>query len=71
MALPARVDLSATNAVAAWGAKQKFNFVQEDANDDLKFNEVIWRSVKGANHPMPAPRHAGFVLATTSQDDDD
>ncbi|HTJ00330.1 MAG TPA: alkaline phosphatase family protein, partial [Dongiaceae bacterium] len=71
VALPARVDLSATNEVAAWGGKQKFNFAQEDANDDLKFNEVIWRSVKGANHPMPAPRHAGFVLATTSQDDDD
>jgi DNA-binding beta-propeller fold protein YncE len=68
IALPANVDLHETNSVAAWGAKEKFDFAKEDANDDLKFNEVIWRSVKGT--PMPAPTHAGFVLARNSGDGD-
>ncbi len=71
LALPPNMDLHATNDVAVWGAKEKFNFAKEDANDDIKFNEVIWRSVKGGNHPMPAPKHAGFVMASNLPDDDD
>ncbi len=70
VAVPANVDVHATNSVAAWGGQEKFNFAEEDANDDIQFNEVIWRSVKGANHPMPAPMHAGFVLVSPSRDDD-
>ncbi len=71
VALPANVDLTETNTSLAWGAKEKFNFAKEDANDDIKFNEVIWRSVKGSGHPMPAPIHAGFVLARAGSKDDD
>ncbi|HEY4416876.1 MAG TPA: alkaline phosphatase family protein, partial [Verrucomicrobiae bacterium] len=70
-ALPPNADLNATNTVLAWGAKEKFTFAKEDANDDIKFNEVIWRSVKGRDHPMPAPVHAGFVLARADSKDDD
>jgi hypothetical protein len=70
VALPANVDLQATNSLAAWGSGFRFNFAREDAADDLLFNEVIWRSVRGGNHPMPAPIHAGFVMATTSRDED-
>ena len=62
VALPANVDLHETNSLVAWGGKEKFDFAKEDANDDFKFNEVIWRSVKGAEYPMPAPIHAGFVM---------
>ena len=62
VALGAKVDLGATNDLAAWGARQEFNFAREDANDDFKLNEIIWRSVKGAGHPMPAPTRAGFVM---------
>jgi len=71
IALPPNLDLGATNTSLAWGAKQKFNFAKEDANDDIKFNEVIWRSVKGSDHPMPAPVHAGFVFASAKDGDDD
>ena len=70
-ALPANVNLQETNSVAAWGGQEKFDFAKEDANDDLKFNEVIWRSVKGADHPMPAPTHAGFVMARPGSDGED
>jgi hypothetical protein len=72
VALAASMDLQATNDGSAWGGKMKFNFAKEDENDDIKFNEVIWRSVRGADHPMPSPVHAGFVLShADSKDDDD
>ncbi|MEI6074895.1 MAG: bifunctional YncE family protein/alkaline phosphatase family protein [Verrucomicrobiota bacterium] len=70
LALPANVDLHVTNTIAAWGAKEKFNFAKEDANDDIKFNEVIWRSVKGRDDVMPAPVHAGFVMTSAKRDAD-
>ena len=64
------VDLTETNTVAAWGSKIKFKFAKEDEADDLLLNEVIWRSVRGAKHPMPAPVRAGFVIVDPSRDDD-
>ena len=58
------VDMAETNKKDAWGAAMsaKFDLDKEDAADDLLFNEVIWRSVRGANSPMPAPVRAGFFL---------
>ncbi len=47
------------------------NFTQEDAVDDLALNEIIWRSVKGADSPMPPPRRAAFVFAHPDKDRDD
>jgi hypothetical protein len=41
---------------------ETFDFTKEDAADDLLFNEVIWRSVRGADSPMPAPVRAAFVF---------
>ncbi len=70
-AKPANVDLGARNTKLAWGAERKMNFAREDAVDDLLLNEVIWRSVRGANQPMPAPVRAGFVFAHPKQDADD
>jgi len=61
----ANVDLNAKNGVAAWGHEEseKWDFADADEVDDLKLNEVIWRSVKGADSPMPAPVRAAFVFA--------
>ena len=63
-ARPANVDLEAKNGRTAYGAKEslRMNFAKEDAADDLRLNEVIWRSVKGATSPMPAPNRAAFVF---------
>jgi DNA-binding beta-propeller fold protein YncE len=71
-----KVDLKEKNTKTAWGAKmsEKFDLTKEDAADDLLFNEVIWRSVKGANSPMPPPVRAAFVfphLKKEKKDDDD
>jgi hypothetical protein len=67
------VDLEETNKASAWGAKisEKFNLAREDAADDLLLNEVIWRSVKGSDSPMPAPVRAAFVLPRVKEEDRD
>ncbi|MCA9190563.1 MAG: beta-propeller fold lactonase family protein [Planctomycetales bacterium] len=71
--LPAQVNLQERNDQHAFGAQLSatFDFSQEDAADDLLLNEVIWRSVRGPESPMPAPVRAGFVFASIDIDDDD
>jgi hypothetical protein len=61
---PAHVDLNAKNLRTAWGAEQsqRLNLEVEDRADDLVFNEIIWKSVKGAGSPMPPPVRAAFVM---------
>ncbi|MFM8356941.1 MAG: bifunctional YncE family protein/alkaline phosphatase family protein, partial [Verrucomicrobiota bacterium] len=70
---PATVKLDEKNVAGNWGAERsaKMDFSKEDAADDLELNEVIWRSVRGPDQPMPAPRRAAFVLAGGGDDDDD
>ena len=68
-ALPANVDLEAKNPLTAWGGQLELNFAKEDAVDDLLLNELIWRSVRGADHPMPAPVRAAFVRARPEDKD--
>jgi DNA-binding beta-propeller fold protein YncE len=67
-----QADLKELNKVTAWGAKMSdgFDLAKEDAADDLLFNEVIWRSVKGANSKMPAPVRAGFFRPKVEHDND-
>jgi DNA-binding beta-propeller fold protein YncE len=66
------VDVNEKNPKTAWGGdkSRKMDFSKEDAADDLLLNEVIWRSVKGAEHPMPAPTRAAFVRLSGDGDDD-
>lgn len=72
-ARPAQVDIKEKNVATAYGAKESLamDFSREDAADDLRLNEVIWRSVRGANSPMPPPVRASFVFAKSDDDDDD
>jgi DNA-binding beta-propeller fold protein YncE len=63
------VDLEEKNPRTAWGADLKMNFAREDAADDFLLNEVVWKAVRGADSPMPAPVHAAFVFG--HKDDDD
>jgi len=72
-AQPAQVDMNARNTRVAWGsdASQKMDFSREDAVDEMALNQIIWHSVRGADQPMPAPRHAAFVFDQRKGDDDD
>jgi hypothetical protein len=36
----------------------------------LLLNEVIWRSIRGPDDPMPAPTRAGFVFQSSRDTDD-
>jgi DNA-binding beta-propeller fold protein YncE len=62
--LAARADLNARNTETAWGAEasKRLNLEVEDRADDLVFNEIIWKAVKGPDSPMPPPVRAAFVL---------
>ena len=69
-ALRPAVDLEERNGNLAWGNDIKMDFSKEDAADDLLLNEVIWRSVRGADNPMPPPVRAAFVFGHPPDDDD-
>lgn len=70
---PAQVDLNARNDKLAWGAErsEQMNLATEDAADDILFNEIIWKSVKGPRSVMPAPVRASFVLAHPEGEDEE
>lgn len=69
--LPARVDMNARNNKLSWGAAEssKMDFTKEDAADDLLLNEIVWRSVRGADSPMPPPVRASFVRVQDKDED--
>ncbi|MFO1055167.1 MAG: bifunctional YncE family protein/alkaline phosphatase family protein [Planctomycetota bacterium] len=71
VALPAQWNLEERNGKTSWGASMsdRFDFTAEDAADDLLLGEVVWRSVRGADSAMPAPRRAAFVRAFADEDD--
>ena len=57
---------------AAWMEKQ--NLAKEDTLDDLLFNEIIWKAVKGTASACPPPVRAAFfvpVKPKREKDDDD
>jgi len=66
-----KADLTATTAKTAWGVKETstMDLTKEDAADDLLLNEVIWRNVRGADQPMPAPIRRAWVLAGDADDE--
>lgn len=60
---PARVDLGERNPAGAYGQlrSEQMDFSREDAAPDLELSEIIWKSVRGAGSPMPAPVRGAFV----------
>ncbi len=61
---PVKVDLNARNTRNSPMAdvSMRLNLEIEDRADDLLFNEIIWKAVKGADAVMPPPVRAAFVL---------
>jgi hypothetical protein len=57
--LPARYDVNEMNSPKAYGAREsaKMNFAEADEAPMHRLNEIIWKSVKGVNSPMPPPVH--------------
>jgi hypothetical protein len=69
--LPAQVDLNELNMPGVYGAaeSEKLDLSKEDAADDLVFNEIIWRSVRGNNSKMPPPVRASFVRVVREEEE--
>ncbi len=61
---PAGVDINARNRRDAPMAEvsQRLDLEIEDRNDDILFNEIIWKAVKGKDAIMPPPVRAAFVM---------
>jgi YVTN family beta-propeller protein len=72
-ALPARVPLDEVNGPAAFGAQAslRMNLDEADMAPELELNEILWKSVRGADSPMPPPRRAAFIRSAAGADDDD
>ena len=70
---PAQIDLNEVNSPNAFGATEslKMDFSKEDAADDLILGDIVWRSVKGPNSPMPAPVRAAFVFGGAGEEEEE
>jgi len=72
-ARPATFDVTEKNLATAWGAaaSARMYLAEADLAPELELNEIVWRSVKGANHPMPPPRRAAFIRIVGDADDEE
>ena len=52
---PNRIDLNEVNTATAYGADRsmKMDFDEYDRIDDFELNEILWRSIKGKDAPVP------------------
>ncbi len=52
---PARINVNELNTTTAYGADRsaRMNFDEYDKIDDFELNEILWRSIKGKNAPLP------------------
>jgi hypothetical protein len=58
-ALPARISIEERNTPKLYGAALsplKMRLDEADQADDGELNEILWRSVRGADAPMPSRR---------------
>jgi YVTN family beta-propeller protein len=51
----ARIDLDAKNTRTSYGAQRssRMDFSDYDLADDFELNEILWRSIKGVDAPVP------------------
>jgi YVTN family beta-propeller protein len=51
----ARIDLNTVNTKKSYGATRssRMDFSEYDLVDDFELNEILWRSIKGADAPVP------------------
>jgi hypothetical protein len=58
-----QVDVNAKNSPLAWGAREseQMDFSDYDLTPEFELNEILWKSVRGAQSAMPLPvRHFHF-----------
>jgi hypothetical protein len=67
----ARLDIRETNREDAPGAEAslRMNLVEADLAPELELNEILWKSVRGADAVMPPPIRAAFVRPIADEED--
>jgi YVTN family beta-propeller protein len=70
--IPPQIDVNARNTKKSYGAEEsmKMDLSDVDRAPMHALNEVIWKSVKGADSPMPSPVHRFRPLVDASQSPD-
>ena len=70
--LPARAIIAETNSQTAYRAKDsaRLDFSRADRVPDHILNDIVWHSVKGANAPLPAPRHTQSLSPHRDKEDE-
>jgi DNA-binding beta-propeller fold protein YncE len=68
-----KINVTERNTADAYDAEKcsHYNFAKEDAVPDDKFNEILWKSIKGRNTNVPAPVHSAFVKVRDEKEDED
>jgi hypothetical protein len=73
--LDARIPLEEKNDATAYGAERslKMNLAEADRAPEQELNEILWRSVKGAQAPLPPVVRSAWLRRPggSSADDDD
>ena len=71
--LPAQVDLNERNTANSFGAKEslKMDLSEPDRAPMRALNEIVWKSIRGAESEMPPPVHRFRPLIDVSDTDDD
>jgi phospholipase C len=59
----AQIDVTAVNPKTAYGAARsaKMDFSEYDKVDDFELNEILWRSIKGIDAPLPPAVRAAIA----------
>jgi DNA-binding beta-propeller fold protein YncE len=67
----ARIPLDEKNDWSSPGARAslRMNLRDADMAPELELNDILWRSIRGANSVMPPPRRTGFIRSIGDDDD--
>ncbi|RXK61704.1 hypothetical protein ESA94_01430 [Lacibacter luteus] len=73
VALPANINFNDRNTknTATARLSNSFDFKKEDSIPDLIFSEIVWKTVKGEDSPMPAPRRSAFLKVKEEDDEEE
>jgi YVTN family beta-propeller protein len=68
-----RISLTERNEPTAPGsqASLRMDMHEADLAPDLELNEIIWKSIRGADSQMPPPVRTAFIRPRANGDDDD
>jgi hypothetical protein len=67
--VPPQIDVNAKNTASSYGAQEsmKMDFSDEDRAPMHALNAILWRSIKGADAPVPSPVHRYRPLVETGK----